>query len=95
MIRPVAQSLPRRSNALLISQSRPQRPNPRRHDQLALGLWQGADQRGLLRAGYDAIGPRLQRAGDTFQRDGVDIARFDQVGVKVGTVIALSFLLVR
>ncbi len=73
-------------DALLVTGSRPFGAHAGGHDQLAARLRQGADQRGLLRAGDNAVGPGLKCAGGAFQRDLAQITRADQVGIQIGAV---------
>ena len=74
-------------DALLIAQIRTAGAHTGGDDQTALGLRQGADQRGLLRRGDDAIGTSLERMRGTGGNDVRDIAGNDEVGIQIGAVV--------
>ena len=86
MVSPVGNGLRGCGNPLLVARCCPQRADAGCHDQLALRFGQGADHRGFLRAGNHAVGSGGKRAGSAFQRDLVNVAVLDAVGVKIVAV---------
>ncbi len=88
MINPIRNGLSGGGHAFLVPRGRACRTDAGGDDQTALGLRQGADHRRLLRRGDDAICARFKRPDRAFQRDVMNIAGLDQIGIQIGAIKA-------